>query len=92
MFSTIKAYLYGAVAVIIAIAVAVFKYRGNKIDGLEVELEAKVKEAEVTAKVTENKISVAVFEAANKVEREKADEDNIKEFDAKHPIGNKFYI
>ena len=92
MFDSFKVYIYGIASVIVIGFLAVFKYRGSKIDTLERDVEIKVQEIAVAEKVSENKVKITSFEAANKVAREVADAKNKKEFDDNFPIGKRFFI
>ena len=65
MFGEIKVYLYAAIAVVVAGFLAVFKYRGMKIDRQEDELENKEQELQSVHKYHEAKDKVQDFEKDN---------------------------
>jgi len=67
MFDTIKLYGAAALAIIVAAFLAVFKYRGMKIDSQEAELEDRKEELEEVVKYHENKDKVQSFEKDNAV-------------------------
>ena len=73
MFNTFKLWAYGIGAAVIAVAISMFKYRGNKIDTLETELEAAEANAQVVDKVLEAEREVTSFEADNRVAAAKAE-------------------
>lgn len=73
MFSQFKVWIYGVGAALVAIAVAMFKYRGNKIEKLEEDLETAEHNVEVVDKVIENERKVNTYEMQNKVAAAKAE-------------------
>ena len=79
MFSALKGYLVAAGAAAIFIFAAIFKYRGNKIENLEVELEVEKTKAKVAKKVADNENEVSAFEAANKEAAKIVDKRDIDE-------------
>lgn len=91
MFSTIKMYLAAGLAFAVAIAIAVFKARGAKIDELEKDIEVKDKEAKVTAAVVENEKQAAAFVADNRVAKVIA-EVPVEDTDSEYDPNDKFYI
>lgn len=91
MFSTIKMYLAAGFAAVVAIFVAIYKARGNKIEKLEVEARVADTAKKTTAKVVANKKKVAQFVADNrvaKIEMEVTDEEGNTKY---NPI-DRFYI
>ena len=58
---------------IVMVFVAIFKYRGNKIANLEVELEVEQTKSKVVAKVIKAEKEVAEFTANNRVAAAKAE-------------------
>lgn len=91
MFSTIKIYLMAAGAAMIAIFIAIYKLRGNKIDKLEKEAIVKDAKIVVAAKVVKKEKEAARFVADNRVAvaiAEAADEETIKHYDP----NERFYI
>lgn len=63
MFEQIKVYIYAAIAVVVAIFAAVFKYRGMKIDSLETEVEYHEKKDEAQDFEKQNVEAAAKAEA-----------------------------
>jgi len=73
MFSTIKLWIYGIGAAAIAIAVAMFKYRGNKIEELKEDLVVADNNAKVVNETIKSERKVNKFETENKVAAVKAE-------------------
>ena len=74
MFDTIKLYLYAAGAAALAIFVAIFKYRGAKIDDLEDTIDVMDRNDKVKDKVRDNEVNVSDYEADNRVAAAKAEQ------------------
>ena len=72
MFDQFKLYLYAAAGAVVAIFIAIFKYRGAKIDDLEEDIEVMVHNDKVKDKVRDNEIKVSDYEADNRVAAVKA--------------------
>ena len=82
MFTQIKGYLAIAGAFLVALLFGIFKYRGQKIDNLEVELEVAEEKAKVVDKVIKAEKDVLEFETEARVKAAKAearDYENITE-------------
>jgi hypothetical protein len=72
MFISIKNYIYGAVAGLVAILGAIFVYRGKKIKEQAETIETQEHNTKLIEKYYEQKDKVQSFESANKVGAEKA--------------------
>ena len=90
IFEPFKLYIMAAGAAAVAIFIAVFKYRGNKVDELEAVVASKDKEIEVAAKVVAQEKEVATFVADNRVAKVTGEVD-VKET-TKYDPSTKFYI
>ena len=73
MFDTIKMYGAAALAVVIAIFVGMFKYRGAKIDSLEEDLVEEANKARVVEQAIKAERKVLDFESDNRVAAAKAE-------------------
>jgi len=91
VFSTIKGYGTAAIAVAIAIFVAIFKYRGNKITELEADVESVENKLEVASKVVAKEKEVAKFVADNRVAKVEVEMKN-DESDKHYNPNDTFYI
>ncbi len=92
MFSTIKLWIAGVISAGVAIFAIVFAMRGSEIEDLKEEVAVKNKKAKVAAKVTEDRVAIAKFEAANAEAHKATEEANEKKFEENFPIGKKFYV
>lgn len=87
----IKGYLYAAGAAVLAILVAIFKYRGHKIDSLEEEVEEAKGKAAVVDKVIDAERKVNEFETQNKVAASKAEQPHDYASDHDEDPSKRFY-
>lgn len=88
---SIKMYLAAGLAGVVAIFVALFKFRGIKITRLEQEASIKDTKIEAASKVTEMEKKAAQFVADNRVARAVAEGEDAKDLD-KYDPNVKFYI
>ena len=82
MIDSVKMYMAMALAAIVAVFLAVFKYRGSKIDSLEDDLDNAADKAAVVDKKIASTKKKTDFEANNRVAAAKAearDYENITE-------------
>jgi len=85
MFSIVQGYLMIAGTAIMGVLIAIFKYRGNKVDELEEDLVAAQASAHAIDKYQESKDKVSTFEADNRVAAAEAHNKDMDE------ISDKFY-
>ena len=89
-FNPLKGYIAAAGAAVIAVLIAVFKYRGNRINELERVVSAKNAEIEVAGKLADADKKAADFVADNRVAAAKG-EVNVENVTTYDP-NTKFYI
>lgn len=87
----IKGYLTAGVIAVVTIFIAVFRYRGDKIDDLEEDIVAKDNAIVVTAKVVASEKKAAQYVADNRVAKVTAEEE-VDEANHKYAPDSKFYI
>jgi len=81
MFGTIKIYIYGVIAAVLTAAVAIFKYRGAKIEKLEKAAKIMDTNVKVAKKVIKEERKVNTFEADNRVAAAKAEAKDVEEIE-----------